>query len=62
VQNQVVATKGIAMTQARKVFEALMRTKGYDNFETKNGRYIVPSLQTRWIYFWTGWEMCEVNK
>jgi hypothetical protein len=50
------------MTQARKVFEALMRTKGYDNFETKNGRYIVPSLQTRWIYFWTGWEMCEVNK
>lgn len=51
------------MSQIQKVFEALMRVKGHNNFsKTKTGRYVSLSLQTRWVYFQMGWEMCEVNK
>lgn len=47
----------------REVFEALMRTKGQTNFSKKaNGRYAIPSLQTRWSYFQLGWEMRGVSK
>ena len=49
------------MTQARKVFEALMRAKGHTIFTTVNDRYVVPALQTRWLYFQMGWEMREVT-
>jgi hypothetical protein len=47
------------MTQAQKVFEAMMRAKGYTDFSATKGRYSVPALQTRWNYFlWVG--KCEV--
>ena len=48
------------MEQCRKVFEAMMRSKGHDNFsKTKTGRYAVANLQTRWVYFQLGWEMAR---
>lgn len=51
------------MTHCQKIFEATMRVKGHTNFgKTEVGRYIVPALQTRWIYFQMGWEMREVTK
>jgi hypothetical protein len=49
------------MTQAQKLFEAIMRTKGHAEFTQDKGRYINPSLQTRWIYFQMGWEMAKVS-
>jgi hypothetical protein len=48
------------MTQAQKVFEALMRTKGHTDLSQVNGRYLNASMQTRWNYFQMGWEMREV--
>lgn len=49
------------MTHCQKVFEAIMRTKGHEDFEMNaKGRYLVPALQTRWSYFQLGWEMKEV--
>jgi hypothetical protein len=50
------------MTHAQKVFEALMRSKGYTDFYmSKQGKYVNPSLQTRWSYFQLGWEMKGVT-
>jgi hypothetical protein len=49
------------MTQAQKVFEAMMRAKGYTDFSGTKGRYSVPALQTRWNYFLLGWEMRGVT-
>ena len=46
---------------ARKVFEAIMRTKGHDDFTLVRGKYATPSLQTRWNYFQLGWEMAKVT-
>lgn len=45
------------MENARKVFEAIMKTNGHTNFTKKNSRYVVPAMQTRWKYFLLGWEM-----
>jgi len=46
------------MTQAQKTFESIMMANGHDDFtKAKNGRYAVPSLQTRWKYFLLGWEL-----
>jgi hypothetical protein len=46
------------MNNPRAVFEAVMRANGHTNFAKQvNGRYKVPSLQTRWKYFMLGWEM-----
>jgi hypothetical protein len=51
------------MTQAQKVFEALMLGKGYiDLSKKKDGNYSQVNIQTRWNYFRLGWNMCEVNK
>lgn len=51
------------MTQAQKVFEAIMRVKGNTDFETTaTGKYKNQSVQTRWSYFQMGWEMREVSK
>lgn len=51
------------MEQCRKVFEAMMRSKGHDNFsKTKTGKYAVPNLQTRWAYFMLGWEMARATE
>jgi hypothetical protein len=50
------------MKQAQSIFEALMRTKGYTDFSTnKSGKYTIPSLQVRWVYFQLGWEMRGVT-
>lgn len=45
------------MTDGKNVFEAYMRTKGQTDFTMYKGKYVVPSIQTRWIYFQVGWEM-----
>ena len=45
------------MSKAQTVFEALMRGKGYTDFNTHKGRYTVPAMQVRWSYFQLGWEM-----
>lgn len=50
------------MTKAQQVFEALMRSKGHTDFyQSKSGKYAVPALQMRWVYFLTGWEMAKVT-
>lgn len=49
------------MTKAQAVFEALMRSKGHNEFAmSAKGKYLVPALQMRWVYFQLGWEMREV--
>ena len=45
------------MNQAQKVFEVMMRSKGYTDFTMQRNKYIVPALQTRWIYFQMGWDL-----
>lgn len=50
------------MTQAQKVFEAMMVAKGYTDLTQVKGRYIVPAIQTRWNYFILGWELRGVNE
>ena len=49
------------MTQAQKVFEAMMRAKGHTDFNKVKDRYEIPALQTRWNYFLLGWEMRGVQ-
>lgn len=49
------------MTQAQKVFEAIMQVKGQTDFaKTDTGKYVNSNIQTRWNYFQMGWKMCEV--
>ncbi len=49
------------MTKAQQVFEALMRSKGHTDFyQSKSGKYLVPALQMRWVYFQLSWSMHEV--
>jgi hypothetical protein len=53
---------GGSMTQAQQVFEAIMATKGHNQFEmSAKGKYLVPALQLRWVYFQLGWEMKGVT-
>lgn len=49
------------MSQAQKIFEAIMRTKGYTDFTQVKDRYANTNLQTRWNYFLMGWEMSRVS-
>jgi len=49
------------MTQAQKIFEAMMRAKGYTDFSQAKGRYTNPSVVMRWNYFLLGWEMRGVQ-
>lgn len=50
------------MTQAQKVFEAIMKAKGHTDFSVNvYGKYLNPSLQQRWAYFAMGWEMKEAT-
>jgi hypothetical protein len=52
----------IQMSKAQQVFEALMRSKGHTDFhQSKSGKYLVPALQMRWVYFQLGWSMHEVT-
>jgi len=51
------------MSQAQKVFEAIMRTKGHDDFRMSDtGKYLNPGLQVRWSHYLLGWEMREATK
>ena len=45
------------MTKAQQVFEAMMVARGYLDFEQVKGRYVNPSVQTRWNYFLMGWQL-----
>jgi hypothetical protein len=45
------------MTKAQEVFEAMMVAKGYTELEQTKGRYISPTIQSRWNYFFMGWQM-----
>lgn len=45
------------MSKAQQIFEAMMRAKGYTDITTEKGRYLNPSIQTRWNYFLLGWEL-----
>jgi hypothetical protein len=50
------------MTKAQQVFEAIMATKGHSEFAmSAKGKYLVPALQMRWVYFQLGWEMAKVT-
>ena len=50
------------MTKAQQMFEAIMQSKGHNDFhKSATGKYLVPSIQTRWVYFKMGWNMCEVS-
>jgi hypothetical protein len=49
------------MSKAQQVFEALMRGKGYTDFDTRKGRYTVSAMQMRWTYFQMGWELRGVT-
>lgn len=47
----------------KTAFEAVMRSRGHTNFSTtKTGKYVVASLQQRWVYFQLGWELAIANK
>jgi hypothetical protein len=45
--------------KARKVFHALMISKGYteSDLEMLRDKYIHVAMQNRWSYFLAGWEM-----
>ena len=49
------------MTQAQKVFEAMMIAKGYTNFTMDKNRYTNSGVQTRWNYFLLGWQLRGVQ-
>lgn len=49
------------MSKTQKVFEGIMKVKGHTDFQMIRGKYVNGSLQTRWLYFQMGWEMCEVT-
>ena len=50
------------MTEARQVFEAMMRGNGHADLTRTGNSYNVPSLQTRWRYFLLGWEVARATK
>ena len=45
--------------KARKVFYALMSSKGYTDSDLAiyGDKYVSPAMQNRWNYFIAGWEM-----
>ena len=53
--------RGKEVTQAQKVFEALMTAKGYTDFTQVKGRYVNAGVQTRWNYFQLGWQLRGVQ-
>ena len=52
------ATQGEKM-KARRVFHALMSSKGYTDADLSmtGDKYTNPAMQGRWNYFLAGWEM-----
>ena len=48
---------------AQRVFEAVMKSKGHEDFsKSPTGKYLNPSLQVRWSFFQLGWEMKEATR
>ena len=45
------------MSQAQQTFEAVMRVDGHTDFTMARGKYTNASLQVRWRWFQTGWEL-----
>lgn len=50
------------MKQAQSAFEALMRIDGHTDFTMQRGKYANASLQIRWRWFQTGWELRGLSK
>lgn len=50
------------MTEAQKAFEALMRVEGKSDLAFRNGKYQSGTVQIRWRWFLTGWEMKGLAK
>jgi hypothetical protein len=56
--HNILRTQGKHMNEAKKSFEAIMRSNGKTNFSmTNTGKYVDAALQTRWRYFLMGWEL-----
>jgi hypothetical protein len=45
------------MTKAHLVFEAMMMARNQTNLEKVKGRYVDTNVQTRWNYFFLGWQL-----
>jgi hypothetical protein len=45
------------MTKAQQVFEAMMMARNQTNLEKVKGRYVDTNVQTRWNYFFLGWQL-----
>ena len=56
---QSTAHRGEKHMKARKVFHALMSSKGYTDADLAmtGDKYTNPAMQGRWNYFLAGWEM-----
>lgn len=50
------------MNQAQTAFEALMRIEGKSELIFKSGKYLSPTVQIRWRWFQTGWELRGLAK
>jgi hypothetical protein len=59
--DSIYQSKGTSM-KARKVFTALMASKGYTDADLAmtGDKYNNPAMQGRWNYFLAGWEMRSV--
>jgi hypothetical protein len=49
-------------TNPQSAFEAIMRIDGHTNFAMSKGKYLNASLQMRWRWFQTGWELRGISK
>lgn len=50
------------MSKTQQIFEAIMRGKGMTELDMVKGKYKVPAMQARWLYFQLGWEMRGVTQ
>jgi hypothetical protein len=55
-------TESQRMNQAQQTFEAIMRIDGHTDFTFRRGKYANASLQIRWRWFQTGWELRGLAK
>jgi hypothetical protein len=45
------------VTKAQQVFEAMAIARGYKDMRMVKGKYVNPSMQTRWNFFLMGWQL-----
>jgi hypothetical protein len=45
------------MNKPQQVFEAMMMARNQTNLEKVKGRYVDTNVQTRWNYFFLGWQL-----